>query len=328
MKAINEAGSSERSNKAEAIPTEPPSNSPATGAPTISGTVQVGETLTAHTSDIDDDDGLEDVSFAYQWLASDDQIQDATGSAYTLIDGDEGKTIKVRVSFTDDGGNPESLTSSATAVARPNSPATGAPAISGTVHVGETLAANVSDIADDDGLVQATFSYQWIADNSDIAGAADSTYTLVAGDEGKSVKVRVSFTDDRGNEETLTSAGTAAVAGETADPLTATLENTPESHNGTDAFTFELRFSEEVRLSYKTLRDHSFTATNGTMTKAQRLDKPSNIIWRITVVPDSGATVTVVLPATEDCDDQGAICTAEGKMLSNSLELTVSGPGQ
>ena len=47
----------------------------ATGTPTISGTAQAGETLTADTSGIADDDGLESVSFSYQWLADDTAIQ-------------------------------------------------------------------------------------------------------------------------------------------------------------------------------------------------------------------------------------------------------------
>ena len=38
------------------------------------------------------------------------------------------------------------------------------------------------------------------------------TYTLVTTDQGKTIKVKVSFTDDQGNEETLTSAATAEVA--------------------------------------------------------------------------------------------------------------------
>ena len=79
-------------------------NSPATGQPTISGTVQVGETLTADTSGIEDADGLDDVSFSYQWLAGDTEIQGATNADYTLADADEGKTVTVQVSFTDDGG--------------------------------------------------------------------------------------------------------------------------------------------------------------------------------------------------------------------------------
>ena len=52
-----------------------------------------------------------------------------------------------------------------------------------------------------------------LAGDSDISGATGSAYTLADADEGKTVKVRVSFTDDGGNEETLTSAATEAVAG-------------------------------------------------------------------------------------------------------------------
>ena len=111
-------------------------------------------------------------------------------------------------------------------------------------------------------------------------------------------------------------------------PLTVSLEATTESHNGTDAFTFEIRFSEEFPLSYKTLRDLAFTMSGGEVLKAQRLDKPSNIRWLITVEPDSNGDVTVVLPVTTDCDADGAVCTEDGRKLSTRLEFTVSGPGQ
>ena len=62
------------------------------------------------------------------------------------------------------------------------------------------------------------------------------------------------------------------------------------------------------------------------MTKAQRLERGSNIGWRITVRPDSDSAVTIILPETTDCGSQGAICTEDGGMLSHRLELTVSGP--
>ena len=95
--------------------------------------------------------------------------------------------------------------------------ATGSPTISGTVQVGQTLAASTTGIADTDGLTNAAYSYQWIANDgssdSDIADATASAYTLVVGDAGKTIKVKVTFTDDGGNEETLTSAVTAAVNG-------------------------------------------------------------------------------------------------------------------
>ena len=38
--------------------------------------------------------------------------------------------------------------------------------------------------------------------------------------------------------------------------------------------------------------------------------------------------MTITLPATTDCDAQGAICTEDDRMLSEGLEFTVSGPGQ
>ena len=95
----------------------------------------------------------------------------------------------------------------------PNSPATGLPTISGTVQVGQTLTAGTSGVADEDGLDNATFSYQWLSSkDTEIQGATNSTYTLADADEGKAIQVRVTFTDDAGNEESLTSAATAAVA--------------------------------------------------------------------------------------------------------------------
>ena len=191
-------------------------NSPATGAPAISGTAQVGETLTANTSGIADADGLSNVQYEYQWLADDSDISGAANTTYTPVSADEGKTVTVRVSFTDDAGNGETLTSAATdaVAAEPttNSPATGAPTISGTAQVGETLTADTSGIADEDGLTNATYSFQWLTDDTEIAGATSLTYTLADTDEGKAIKVEVSFTDDSGNDESLTSVATDAVA--------------------------------------------------------------------------------------------------------------------
>ena len=199
-----------------------PENSEPTGLPSISGTVRVGETLTAGTAGIADADGLTNATFSYQWIrndgTADTEIAGATADTYTLVAGDAGKTIEVKVSFTDDAGSPETLSSAATAVVapKPNAQATGAPAISGTAQVGQTLTANTSAIADEDGLTQAVFAYQWArsdgGSDSNIQGATGSTYTLVKADEGKTITVTVSFTDDAGSSETLPSVATGEVA--------------------------------------------------------------------------------------------------------------------
>ena len=302
-------------------------NTPATGLPTISGTAQVGKTLTASASDIDDADGIGNATFSYQWIAGTTDIPGATGSTYAPLVADLGKTIKVRVSFDDDQNNFESLTSAATAAvaAKPNTPATGAPTISGTARVGETLRADISGIADVDGMSGAVFSYQWLANevniDTDIAGATDPTYTLVADDLGKTIKVRVSFMDGASNVETLTSEATATVV----TPLTAEFQDAPVDHPGTGVFTFVIAFSEPISISYATLRDDSLEVTNGSATKAKRENGQSDL-WEITVEPDSDADVTVVLPITEDCTAQDAVCTRDGTKLSNRSELTVPGP--
>ena len=98
----------------------------------------MGKTLTADTSGIGDDDGLDNAAYTYQWQADGADISSATSDTYTLADSDEGKAVSVKVSFTDDTGNEETLTSVATAAvdARPNTPATGQPTISGTAQVG------------------------------------------------------------------------------------------------------------------------------------------------------------------------------------------------
>ena len=246
--------SGQASSGAERAPREH-SNRFATGGPTITGTAQVGETLEVDTSGVADEDGLDDVSFTYQWLSNDGngdtEIAGATGLTYTLADDHEGKTIKVKVSFTDDADNGETLTSAATdAVAAqptPNTPATGAPTIDGTAQVGETLTANTSGIADADGLSDVQYEYQWLADDAAIAGATGSTYTVAAADEGKSIKVEVTFNDDTGNDESLTSAATDAVAAEPSEP--------PDKPTGLDATSTH----DSVTLTWDDPQDDSIT---------------------------------------------------------------------
>ena len=109
------------------------------------------------------------------------------------------------------------------------------------------------------------------------------------------------------------------------EPLTATFQDLPEGHNGTDTFTFQIKFSEAVNTSYTTLRDSALTVPDGEVTSASRVNGRSDL-WRIVVRPDSDANVTVTLPATEDCDATGAVCTEGGKKLSAEVSHTVPGP--
>ena len=129
--------------------TRPVPNTAATGDPRITGTAQVGETLTAGTSAIADAGGLTNVAYTYQWLADDTDITDATLSAYTLTADEEGKAIKVKVSFDDDEGNAEERTSAATdAVAAAATPDNTAPTISSVAITSDTGDDGVYGIGD------------------------------------------------------------------------------------------------------------------------------------------------------------------------------------
>ena len=105
------------------------------------------------------------------------------------------------------------------AAPQPDSPATGEPTISGTPQVGEVLTAGTTGIADADGLSGATFAYQWLADDVDISGATDATYTLVTGDEGRTIKVRVTVTDDLGERDNADQRGHGGGGGRRPSPI-------------------------------------------------------------------------------------------------------------
>ena len=120
----------------------------------------------------------------------------------------------VRVHATNAIGNSQWVQSASAFSTLAGTAATGAPTITGTAQVGETLAVDLTGIEDADGLTSPTYTYQWIqvdGTEADIAAANSSTYTLVDADLGKTLKVRVTFDDDGGNTETLTSAATATV---------------------------------------------------------------------------------------------------------------------
>ncbi len=327
----DDAGNAESLTSAATVAVAPKPNTLATGLPTISGTPQVGETMTADVASIDDADGLTNVSYRYQWLAGGSDIEDATSSSHLLTASEQGQAIQVKVTFTDDADNQESLTSAETlaVAAKPNTAATGEPTISGIPQVGQELTSDTSAISDEDGLDNVSYQYQWLRDDADIAGQTNSTYELVSADEGQTIKVRVTFTDDAGNAESLTSTATTSIAAQTAETpavlLTASFANVPADHNGSN-FTFQLSFSENVETGYARIRDHAFTVTGATIDSASRITQGSNQGWNVEVNPTGNGAVSITLPETTDCNAARAICTGDERMLSHATSEIVAGP--
>ena len=108
--------------------------------------------------------------------------------------------------------------------------------------------------------------------------------------------------------------------------LTAAFENAPGAHDGSTAFTLELRFSEEVELSYRAFTNGLLTVSGGANGRASRLSPPSNVGWRFPVTPDGDDDVVVTLPANRPCNTLTGPCTPDGRRLSAPASVTVPGP--
>ena len=159
-------------------------------------------------------------------------------------------------------------------------------------------------------------------------GGGEVTVTLPAGRE---CAVSGAICTKGENRRQLTNTPAATVAGpevETAGPaLTARFENMPAAHDGEGAFTFRVAFSENIGISYRSLREDAFTVTGGRVTRGNRVDDRRDL-FEMTVEPDGGSAVTVTLSAGRECSVSGAICTKgeNRRQLTNTPTATVAGP--
>jgi len=192
-----------------------------TSAPSIEGTPQNGQTLTASQGSWTNNTGA--VSYAYQWQSCDPEgrgceaITGATASTYTLGAANVGRTLRVLVSATDERGSRSEVSPATQPVAETHAPVpTQPPAISGTALQGHTLAASTGGWSKEGPTV---YSYQWERCGQSgpcaaIEGATASTYTPTAGDVGSTIVVLVSASDT-GGSSTGASNPTAPIGPET-----------------------------------------------------------------------------------------------------------------
>jgi 5-hydroxyisourate hydrolase-like protein (transthyretin family) len=226
--------------------------------PIVSGTAQVGSTLTAAAGVWDPSD----VSLSYQWYRGADVISGATGSSYALVAADQGKAVSVKVTGSKSGYETTSVSSVATAVVTGLPMTAATPIVSGTAQVGSTLmaAAGVWDPSD------VSLSYQWYRGADAISGATGSSYALVAADQGKAISVKVTGT--KPGYESATSAfssATAAVAVGTMTPATPTITGAVQV-GGTLTATPGNWSPDGVSFTYKWYADSDEIGTGSTIT--------------------------------------------------------------
>ena len=175
-----------------------------TTAPSIEGVAEDGATLTADPGVWS---GATPIAYAYQWQSCNsdggacEEIEGATGQEYTISSADLETTLRVLVTATNPGGSLPA-TSAASAEVEPGAPVElEAPSLFGTPAVGETLQANAGVW----GGTETEVGYQWERCNSaggecaDITGATEAGYTLVEGDVGKTLRIRVGASNALGS---------------------------------------------------------------------------------------------------------------------------------
>ncbi len=193
---------------APVAPAPAPAN---TSLPTISGGVQVGQSLSATVGSW----SASPTSYAYQWRRCDTggnacaSIAGATASSYQLASGDSGSTIRVNVSATNAAGSGSASSNATAVVVTPAPPVqpisapanTSLPTISGGTQVGQSVSAGVGSWSGS----PTGYAYQWRRCDTggnacaSIAGATASSYSLASGDSGSTIRVNVSATNAAGS---------------------------------------------------------------------------------------------------------------------------------
>ena len=178
-----------------------------TPVPTISSdtaVISLGSVLTANVADWTP---LQD-GFTYQWYRGSAAIDGATAATYDVVAADATHAISVKVTGTRTGYAPATVSSAATeAVAKANMHPV-KPTITGEPTVGAKLTATVTGWQPEG----VSFSYTWLVNGTPVAGAAGSTYTVLPGDLGKAIAVKVDGTKAGYVDDSATSDSTGVVA--------------------------------------------------------------------------------------------------------------------
>jgi hypothetical protein len=171
--------------------------------PVISGSINVGSTLTATSgawSPV--------ATLTYKWTRDGVAIAGATASTYRLTADDLSRRITVEVTGSASGYVTTTVTSAQTvSVAASVFIAAPVPTITGSLIVGSTLTAVTGS-----WLPAPTFAFVWKRDGVAISGATASTYRLTADDLSRRITVEVTGSASGYVTTTVTSAQTAAVA--------------------------------------------------------------------------------------------------------------------
>lgn len=151
--------------------------------PTISGTANVGSTVTATKGSWN----FAPTSYSYQWYRNGAAIKGAAKPTYKLTTTDVGRKITAKVTAKRYGYKPGSATTAARTVASAAIKPVGKPKISGTIRRGATVTATKGSW----NITPTSYSYQWYRSGKAIKGAAKPKYKITSADIGRKITAKV-----------------------------------------------------------------------------------------------------------------------------------------
>jgi hypothetical protein len=309
--AVAEEGGSVATSQPKLVLPISGTNPPAPGSASVTGTPNVGQTLTC---DGGGGYGSSTSTLSYQWLRNGAPIGGATSSTYPRGGADEGTSIQCRLTATNAAGTAV-YHSFGTLIQALRPIATADPVITNVTDPGNppTVAEQLS-CASGTWSNSPTFTYQWLRNGTEIGGATSSSYTVVAEDEGKSLQCRVTGT----NPDSTASAVSARLVADpqpgTAPPTLSsagyifgarqvggTLSCEPGSWTGSPTFTYQwLRNGTEIG-----------GATSSSYTGVTA-DRGTTVQCRVTATNAGGSTVAI------RADQEGALYVSPAPPFANA----------
>jgi hypothetical protein len=229
--ASNASGPSSPATSAAVTPAAAPATQAPvnTGAPAIQGTAAVGQQLTCTQGSWSNSP----TSYSYSWRRDGSEI--ATGSQYTLVAADGGRSITCVVTASNGGGSASASSGAVTPPVPVSAPVnTTRPAISGTARVGQTLTCSQGAWSNS----PTGYAYAWNRDGSAISGATGTTYVVASADVARQLTCSVTASNSGGSATATSTAVTPQAATNTA--VGVTINNGAEATN-TTAVTLRIR---------------------------------------------------------------------------------------